>query len=120
MTIIHIACQPQSEDEVSHALGSLRTIVECEELLERSSEDLAAMSPAVSRAMEASRGSMVTQLPEGIHGHLIQTLGLDGYRLEWSARLSEAEGSWLLSQFMPDRADSPDWEEGSFENAVSF
>jgi hypothetical protein len=64
--------------------------------------------------------TIVTHLPEGMSGRLIQHQELGTYTLEWSVQLRASEGDWLLSTFMPDRADSPDWEEGSFENAEAF
>ena len=52
----------------------------------------------------------VTQLPEGICGQLTHSEELGTYLLEWSVQLRPEEGNWLLSRFMPDRAESPEWE----------
>jgi hypothetical protein len=98
----------------------LRTIVECDELIEGSNEALEVMSPQVSLAPREGTTQVVTEVPPIVLGRLRQSLGLDGYHLDLSVRLSEAEGNWLLSQFIPDRAESPEWECGSVENEELF
>src|SRR5579864_844305 len=112
-----LVCPLQSSQ--SEETGSSRTIVGySDDIAIWSAEGEEILSPQVLR--EAMGPRVVTDVPEGVVARLVQNLGLTGYHLELSVPLTDLEGDAILSSFVPDRAESPEWETGSVENAEPF
>ena len=65
---------------------------------------------------------IITTLPDwGLRARIVQEPGsINSTRLEMSVPLREEEGDALLSEFLPVRMESPEWQTGSFENACEF